>query len=150
MRRIRRCAFGFALIAVFAAPTELAMASGPSDEMIGVINEVRAKRGLYGLRASPSLQRSSGVFSNRLMATNRFGHGSRVSASGSFRRLGEILAMRRGRRLKIRRTVRNWLRSPRHRAIVLTRSMRYAGASVTRGRFGRSRATIWVLQTGAR
>ena len=138
------------LIAALTVPTEIAAASGPSDEMIQVINKVRARQGLFALRASSSLQHSSGVFSHRLMATNRFGHASRVSASGRFRRLGEALALHSGRRLKIRGTVRSWLRSPGHRAIVLTRSMRYVGAGVTRGRFGRSRATIWVLQTGSR
>ena len=118
--------------------------------MIGVINEVRAKHGLYGLRASGSLQRSSNAFSRRLMATNRFGHGSRVSASRGFRRLGEALALSGGSGFKIRRTVRRWLGSSAHRRIVLTRSMRYVGAGVTRGRFGRNRATIWVLQTGSK
>ncbi len=118
--------------------------------MVQVINKVRARHGLYPLRTSPSLQRSSKRFSRRLMAMNRFGHASRVSASRRFRRLGEALALHGGRRLKIRRTVRRWLRSSAHRRIVLTRSMRLVGAGVTRGRFGRSRATIWVLQTGRR
>ena len=149
-RHCRLAVSVFALIAAMTVPTELAVASGPSDEMIEVINKVRARHGLYGLRASSSLQNSSGAFSRRLMATNRFGHGSRVSASRRFRRLGEALALHSGRRLKIRGTVRSWLRSSGHRAIVLTRSMRYVGAGVTRGRFGRSRATIWVLQTGGR
>ena len=150
MLRNRRCAVCIcALIAAFTIPTELAVASGPSGEMIQVINKVRAQHGLHALRASPSLQRSSGAFSNRLMDSNRFGHASRVSASGGFRRLGEALALHGGRDLKIRRTVRNWLRSSSHRAIVLTR-MRLVGAGVTRGRFGRGRATIWVLQVGSR
>lgn len=151
MRRVSRPAVCIiALIAAFTAPTELAAASGPSDEMIESINKVRAQHGLYALRAAPSLQRSAQVFSSRLMATNQFGHAPRVSAGRSFRRLGEALALHGGRRLKIRRTLSRWLSSSGHRAIVLTRSMRYVGAGVTRGRFGRNRATIWVLQTGSR
>ena len=150
MSRMRRHAVWIiAMIAAFTMPAEIAAASGPSDEMIEVINKVRARHGLHALSAPPSLHRSSGAFSRRLMGSNRFGHGSRVSASRGFRRLGEALALHAGRRIAIRRTVRKWLRSSGHRAIVLTR-MRYAGAGVTRGRFGRNRATIWVLQVGSR
>jgi uncharacterized protein YkwD len=150
MSRIRRHAVWIiALIAAFTVPAEVATASDPSGEMIEEINKVRARYGLPGLSASPSLQRSSGAFSRRLMATNRFGHGSRVSASRGFRRLGEVLAFHRGGRTRIRRTVRNWLGSAAHRAILFTR-MRYVGAGVTSGRFGRRRATIWVLQVGSR
>ena len=150
MSRFRRhWVCSVAVIAAFTVPAEIAAASGPSSEMIDVINKVRAQHGLHSLRASPSLQRSSGAFSRRLMAANRFGHASRVSASRRFRRLGEALALHPGGRLKVRGTVRRWLRSSGHRHIVLTR-MRYIGAGVTQGRFGRRRATIWVLQVGSR
>ena len=150
MSRIRRHAVWIiAMIAVFTVPAEVAAASGPSDEMIEVINKVRARHGLHPLSASSSLHRSSTAFSRRLMASKRFGHGSRVSASHGFRRPGEALALHRGRKARIRRTVRNWLRSSGHRAIVLTR-MRHVGAGITTGRFGRRRATIWVLQVGSR
>jgi hypothetical protein len=38
--------------------------------------------------------------------------------------------------------------SATHRALVLTSMMRWAGAGVTRGRFGAKAATIWVLHLG--
>ena len=38
--------------------------------------------------------------------------------------------------------------SPVHRAIVLTRAMRWIGVGMSRGRFGGGRAVIWVLQVG--
>jgi len=84
------------------------------------------------------------------MATNRLAHAPRVSASRRFRRLGEVLALHGGYNLRIRATVQTWVRSPAHRAVILTRSMGLVGASATRGRFGRSPGTIWVLQTGRR
>jgi uncharacterized protein YkwD len=43
-----------------------------------------------------------------------------------------------------------WLRSPSHRAVILTRSMNLVGAGMVRGRFRGRRATIWVVQTGRR
>ena len=113
--------------------------------MIGHINKVRASSGLRPLRTSPALVRSASRSSLTMMSSDRFAHSSRI---GGFRRTGEALAMHFGRGLGISGTVRRWLRSPSHRAIVLTRSMRWAGAAATKGRFGGRSAVIWVLQTG--
>jgi uncharacterized protein YkwD len=121
-----------------------------SGEMIRQINIARSHYGLPPLRPSASLIHSSRGFSRAIIRTRRFGHRSRIQASGRFRLLGEALAMHRGRRDKVRGTVRAWLRSPAHRAIVLTRSMHLVGAGVSHGRFGRGRATVWVLQTARR
>lgn len=116
--------------------------------MIQKINQVRARHGLPSLRTSPSLNGSSSRFAHWLMAHDLFGHRASVSASHRFRRLGEALAMHSGQKPSVRGTVRQWLASPPHRAIVLTRSMRWMGVGMCRGRFGRHRAVIWVLQTG--
>ena len=116
--------------------------------MASQINKVRAQHGLRPLRLSGSLTRSSRRFSHKLMARDRFGHASRIRASAAFHGLGEALAFHAGRRDAVSSTVRQWLHSPFHRAIVLHRSMRWLGTGVTHGRFGRSRATIWVLQVG--
>jgi uncharacterized protein YkwD len=77
-------------------------------------------------------------------------HRSRVSASGHFSRLGEALAMHGGRGLGVGSVVRMWLRSPTHRAVILTRSMNLVGAGASQGRFHGRRATIWVVQAGRR
>jgi uncharacterized protein YkwD len=116
--------------------------------MLKQVNKARAKRGLRPMRLSPSLTRSARRFSHHLMATDRFAHSARIQASGRFHRLGEALAMHSGRRDKVGPTVRQWLNSPPHRAIVLSRSLRWLGAGVTHGRFGGSKSTIWVLQAG--
>jgi uncharacterized protein YkwD len=116
--------------------------------MLAKINEVRARHGLPAFQSSASLSRSSGRFAHWLMANDLFGHRARVSASRRFSSLAEALAMHSGRRAGIRGTVRGWLRSPQHRAIVLGRSMPWVGVGMSRGRFGRHRAVIWVLQTG--
>jgi uncharacterized protein YkwD len=116
--------------------------------MIDQINKARAHYGLRPLRLSSSLCGTSSGFSNTLMSGGRFGHASRIRASGRFHRLGEALAMHTGSGLGVGSTVRQWLASPTHRPIVLTRSMHWAGAGVTRGRFHGRTMTIWVLQVG--
>jgi uncharacterized protein YkwD len=125
-----------------------AAAPGRSAQMVAAINKVRARQGLPALRSSRSLNGSAGAFSSRLIRSGRFGHASRVQASGRFRSLGEALGLHMGRGLGIRSTLRLWLRSPPHRAIVLTRSMRWVGVGVATGRYHGHRAAIWVLQTG--
>ena len=127
-----------------AKPAQAAAA----NSMVAKINSVRARNGLRPLRTSPSLGGSSARFARWLMRRGVLGHGSRVRASGRFRRLGEALALHGGRRLAIRSTVRRWLRSPSHRSVLMTRTMRWVGAGVVRGRFRGRRATLWVLQTG--
>jgi uncharacterized protein YkwD len=123
-------------------------ANGISGLMIKKINQTRASYGLGPLHASRSLGRSSRGFSNWLMSHDVFAHRAHVSASRRFHRLGEALALHGGHRAKIGYTVRSWLRSPAHRRIVLTRSMNLVGVGCSRGRFGSSSSTIWVLQVG--
>lgn len=141
------CLITLALPAAPVAAPAGAEAAAPG-KMLKVVNKVRARHGLHALRRSPSLMRSSRRFSRDLMRADRFGHRSRVSASSRFSDLGEVLY--RGGARSIRAAVRGWLRSSSHRAILLTRSMRWVGTGYTRGRLTRGRATIWVLQVGSR
>lgn len=117
-------------------------------EMVGAINEVRAQHGLASLRPSDSLRRSSFAFARRLMRTDRFGHAARIHASSRFRMLGEALAYHSDHRLRKSLTVRGWMQSPPHRALVLSRDFRWIGAGYARGRLGGRPATIWVLHLG--
>jgi uncharacterized protein YkwD len=143
-----RIAFACSLAVLTLALPSPAMAHHAPDLMIQKINEVRARHGLPPLRSSPSLGRSSRRFAGWLMAHDSFGHRTRVSASRRFRKVGEAMAMHRGRKPRVRRTVRRWLRSSAHRKLLLTRSMNWLGAGLCRGRFGRRRSVIWVIQVG--
>ena len=118
--------------------------------MIAKINQARARNGLRPLHRSPSLSGSSSRFAAFLMHRGVLAHRSRVSAGAGFSRLGEALAMISGRGFGVGGTVRMWLHSPTHRAVILTRSMNLIGAGAVRGRFDGRRATIWVVQTGRR
>jgi len=120
------------------------------DPIVERINEVRRSHGLPPFVASASLSHSATDYSHRLMRANRFTHDSFIHASSRFGHLGEALAYHGGWRPKRAQTVRRWLRSTAHRALVLSRSFRYVGAGIARGRFGRSAATIWTLQLGGR
>jgi uncharacterized protein YkwD len=116
--------------------------------MLEKINETRARHGVPVLRKSPSLRRSSGRFARWLMRHDLFAHRSRVSASRRFNRLGEALSMHSGRKPRVRRTLRMWLRSSSHRKLVLGRGRNYIGLGMARGHFRGRRAVIWVLQVG--
>ena len=118
------------------------------SKMLTAINKVRAKHGLYALRASRSLMGSARRYSRWLMANDTFRHLSRIQASSRFSLVGEALAMHTGRSFSVRGTINQWMASPPHRALVLSNAMKWGGAGVTRGRFGASQATIWVLHTG--
>jgi uncharacterized protein YkwD len=116
--------------------------------MIGAVNKVRAAHGLAAMRTSSSLMGSAGRFSRWLLERDAFTHLSRIQASSRFAALGEALAMHRGRRFDVGGTLRRWMASPAHRAIVLSPVMRWVGTGVTRGRYGAIPTTMWVLQTG--
>jgi uncharacterized protein YkwD len=134
------------------APAGAASAQSANDRaearMIEAINDVRGQHGLHGLRRSSSLMGSAGRFSHWLMEHDTFRHLSRIPASSRFALLGEALAMHSGRKFAVRDTLRRWMASPSHRAIVLSRTMAWVGTGATRGRYGAMRATTWVLHVG--
>jgi len=117
-------------------------------KMTAAINSVRSENGLPAFRRSASLTGSAERYSRWLMEKAWFGHQSSIQASSQFKLLGEALEMHTGRRFKVWPTIRRWLGSPSHRAILLSPVMRRQGAGVTRGRFGSSRAVVWVLHVG--
>lgn len=117
--------------------------------IVEAVNDARAAHDVRPLRRSRHLARSAGRFAARLMRLDAFGHGDGVGA-GRYRLVGEALAIHRGWRAQARRTVRRWLRSPAHRAVVLGSRFRRAGAGIKRGRFGGRLTTIWVLHVGRR
>jgi uncharacterized protein YkwD len=148
---LRIFAMAVALSAV-AAPTAAAAdgaKSGPAETMVERINAVRADHGLPALRAAPKLMRTSRSYARRLMAADGFSHGASFRHTG-FRETGEMLAYNNGWRLEPGPSIRMWLSSPVHRALMLSRSFRYIGAGPARGRYSGSLKTIWVIHLGAR
>ena len=150
MTRLRIAVACLCAFAVLAVPMSSASASGPSSTMVKKINRVRAKHGLRPLRMAPSLNRSARRYARVMMAHDYFGHAGRIHAPRRFHRLGEAIAYRPGRAARASRTLRSWLNSPGHRALILSSSFRYVGAGLSKGRFRGHGATIWVLHLGAR
>jgi uncharacterized protein YkwD len=148
---VPRLAVVVVVIALLLPPGAHAASSVRTAEQMVVeaVNDARTANGLRPLRRSRHLARSAGRFAARLMRLDAFGHGDGVGA-GRFRMVGEALSLHRGWRARARHTVRRWLRSPPHRAIVLGSRFRRAGAGLKRGRFGGRLATIWVLRVGRR
>lgn len=139
------------VVALALAVPAAANAGSERDPILDGVNGARAQYGLAPLRSSNSLHRSASAFAGHLMRTQRFAHANRIHASSRFRTLGETLAIRIGsRRWRPRAVVRAWMHSPEHRALILSRSFRYAGAGYSRGRFGGRKAVIWVLHLGSR
>jgi uncharacterized protein YkwD len=145
-----------ALLAVTAALSPSGAALGATERrtaersMVEAVNEVRREHGLRPLRGAPALARGADDFAARLMKLDLLAHADRIVCGGRFRTLGEVLAVHRGWRPRAGRTVRRWLRSPSHRALLLGTRFRYVGAGLSRGLFPSRLATIWVLRLGNR
>jgi uncharacterized protein YkwD len=148
---VRHAGVAFVAMLAFAVagPATAAVASGGAPElrMIAEINHVRADHGgLRPLRPAPGLGQTALRFSHYLISHDLFAHSPSSARRGGSRHTGEALAMHFTSRPDVRGTVRSWLRSPAHRALVLTTSMTSAGVGHASGRFGRRPATIWVLE----
>ena len=134
-------------VCVFAGPK--AVANAPVElSMVAEVNGVRAQHGLGPLRYSGSLRRSADRYAAWMLRADFFGHQGRIRASRRYRKLGEALALHRGWRAQVRRTVQGWLRSPGHRALILSRGFRHLGAGHSRGSYAGGRDTTWVLHFG--
>lgn len=149
MSALRRAAVCLCLGCALALAATGSDANASPSPMVDKINEVRRTHGLSVLRYSPSLSRSSSRFTRLLMRGNRFAHGARINASSRFSRLGEILALTRGWKLRRTRTLSYWLGSSSHRAVLLSSSFRYIGAARVRGYFRERKAVIWTVQFGS-
>jgi uncharacterized protein YkwD len=118
--------------------------------MLSKINSYRTSHGLSKVRRSKSLTRSAERYSWKQMNSGYFGHSNRIQASSKYSRLGEILAWSQGTSARVNNTFRMWLNSGGHRAVIMDRGFRYAGAGRASGNFKGGKATIWTVQFGSR
>jgi uncharacterized protein YkwD len=147
MKALRTIALAGMLLLALPS-TGAAAAPNPSERMVTSINAVRAKHGLKPLRAAPKLLQASSRQAKAVIRSDSFNHSSRYRNTG-FRTAGEAMAYNRGWSTRTRAAIRMWLRSPGHRALVLSRSFRYVGAGIARGDLWGSPSTVWVAQFGA-
>ena len=150
---MRHASVGLVLVLLWLCglPAGAVASVTPEERMIGKINEARADQGgLPPLRASRDLQRSAAAFARWLVAHDQFQHRPGVSVSRRYPHCGEALAMHFSLKAQIGTTLRTWLGSPTHRALVLTRSMNLVGLGHASGRSAGQPRTIWVLQVARR
>ena len=134
-----------------------ALAFGPAQgdalaspsPMVDRINEVRAQHGRKALRYSRSLSRSSRRYARHMVKRQQFRHAPQIKASRRFSKVGEILARTPGVTPDWEQTLREWLASPSHRAVLLSRSFSLVGAGRARNHEAGDRAAVlWAVQFG--
>ena len=139
------------VLALFGVCAGSAVAATPEQKMIGAINHARSDQdGLRPLRAARELERSAGAFARYLVRHQQLAHRPSVSVAHSYPHCGEALAINFTLKAQVGGTLRSWLASPSHRALVLTRSMGLVGVGHASGRSAGSPRTIWVLQVARR
>ena len=135
---------------VVALPATPVAAKPAEVAMVQAINKYRHAYGLRSLRPAYSLFASAGRYSHRMMRSDYFGHMSRIPVASRWRAAGETIEWHAGWRLRPRAAVRRWMRSPSHRAVLLSRRFTRIGVGRARGRYGRKMATMWVAHVGRR
>lgn len=147
------------VLAVVAASSGIASAATtpPRKELLRAINRVRASYGMSKLLGAPALRAAALRHSQDMLARDYFAHTSPTGSTVAFRivrsgfvsghvwRAGETLAWGIGARAGAAATVAAWLRSPIHRAIMLSPGFRWVGIGRNCGRFAGYRgACVWT------
>lgn len=140
--RLRRAAALAVGLTTLGSTTPAAAQSSRHDaverSVIRKLNQIRAHSGLRELRRSPGLARAADAKSAAMAATGDFSHGdvrARVRRYVRARAIGETLArvpLSHGR--SARMVVDAWMRSPSHRAVLLSGSFRRVGVARRSGR----------------
>jgi uncharacterized protein YkwD len=148
------CALTSLFFFVGSAPA--AQAAGPRLDrgeraIVRAINRARGHYGLHRLHAGHRLARVADAHSRSMLRADYFAHGSfasRVRRYSSFKRVGETLAW--NSRCGARTFVRMWLRSPSHRAVLLSRGFRRVGVGRRLGSLGPRRACVVTADFASR
>ena len=130
----------------FAANSDL----GAELRAIEALNQIRTSNGLAPLRPSASLGQSANAYARWMLEHDFFGHQPRIPVASRFHTAGETLAWHSGWSPGPRRTVRQWMASPPHRAVLLSPAFHMVGMGMERGRLGRKATTMWVAHLGSR
>jgi uncharacterized protein YkwD len=123
--------------------------------LLCLVNQERARNGRGGFAANARLARAAGRHASDMARHNYFGHVSRrgssplarVRAAGWHGGVAEALAWGCGSLSTPRATVRAWMASAPHRAILLG-GRRAAGVGVRRGHGCAGGRAFWVLDVG--
>jgi uncharacterized protein YkwD len=139
-----------ALVACLLVPAS-ASASTQSG-IVRSVNQVRAQHGLRPFRMSPALGRAAGAHSAAMLAGGGLSHGSlqsRLRRYLSAATYGEAIAWMPGSAGTPASVVGAWLRSPPHRAILLSAQFRRIGVGAAYGRMGGQPGTSFTLDVAS-
>jgi uncharacterized protein YkwD len=117
---------------------------------VKALNQIRTSNGLASLSVSRSLASSASAYSRYMLDHDFFGHQARIPVASRFRTAGETLAWHSGSRPGPRSTVRQWMNSPPHRAVLMSSAYRQVGMGMERGSLNGQAATMWVAHFGRR
>lgn len=127
--------------------------------VVCVTNQERARAGLRPLIAEGRLERAAQLYARRIVAERFFSHvgpdgstlAQRLSAYAGWRTIGENLAWGGGDLATPRSIVASWMRSPGHRANLMSSEFAEIGLGVTPGSpTGRGGRSTYVATFGAR
>ena len=126
-------------------------------KVIRIVNHIRARHGLRRLRACRPLSRAAADHTRDMLRRNFLSHASsdgtsmsqRVRRYTRARWVGESIAVVPGRGTA-RRAVRMWMRSPAHRAVLLSPAGRRIGVGRRRGRLGFGRRAVFTADLASR
>jgi uncharacterized protein YkwD len=167
VRSLARAGLFVAVAAVVLAVCAAAFAvrsrpdAGTAPALLVAVNEARAAHGLAPVSVSTPLARAAASHTRDMLDRQYFDHASGPGGEAfSHRvlrffhprpgaRLGELLAWGTGTSGGARATVRSWLLSPTHRALLLSPTFTLIGVGVDSGRFQGHRAvTVWTADLG--
>jgi uncharacterized protein YkwD len=122
-----------------------------------LVNRERRAHGLRAFRRDERLRRAADRHARDMVRRRYFAHertggpdlGTRLRRAGwRGRAAGETIAYGCGPPATPRATVRAWMNSPGHRAILLDGGYRRGGPGVAKGTPARCRGATWVLDVG--
>jgi uncharacterized protein YkwD len=129
----------------------------PRKALLKAINHARAVHSVGVVRGSSSLRAIALAHSEDMLRRDYFAHTSPMGSTVTYRILrsgfvnghwwrgGETLAWGVGSRATAAATVAAWLKSPTHRAIMLSPAYRWVGIGRNCGRFaGHTGACVWT------
>jgi uncharacterized protein YkwD len=126
--------------------------------LLCLVNQKRAASGLRALKLDRKLQRAATRHARDMLRNHFFAHQraggpdltERLRRAGWHGRAwGETIAYGCGRMGTPRATLRMWMHSPPHRAILLSGTYRHGGLGVTDSALC-GRGSMWVLDVGRR
>jgi uncharacterized protein YkwD len=126
-------------------------------KVVRLVNRIRAHHGLRRLKTSRRLARAASQHTGDMLARDFLSHASsdgtgmaqRVRRYTGANWIGENIAAVSGR-ATARRTVRMWMQSPPHRAILLSPAGGRIGIGKRRGRLGSSRLAVFTADLASR